>query len=86
MDLPERLRAIAESLEGDDWEHPITSQETCLKAADVIEKIAAKCGHFAGEVRPVAGSPLRLIVEIANIVTGGKPHVKANEEGQEPIF
>ena len=44
-DLPERLRHLAESLEGDDWEHPITARDDCLRAADEIERLRheAKC-------------------------------------------
>ena len=38
-DLPERLRHLAESLEGDDWEHPITARDDCLRAADEIERL-----------------------------------------------
>jgi hypothetical protein len=38
-DLPERLRSLATSLEGDEWEHPLNSQETCRIAAEEIEKL-----------------------------------------------
>gem|GEM_PF-5263512 len=40
-DLPERLRALAASLEGDDWEHPITAREDCLRAAEELERLRA---------------------------------------------
>lgn len=40
-DLPDRLRAIAESLENDLWVHPIMAKEDCLKAAEELERLAA---------------------------------------------
>lgn len=36
-DLPERLRSLAESLDGDEWEHPLMSREVCIEAATLIE-------------------------------------------------
>ena len=41
-DLPERLRALADSLEGDDWQHPITAQADCWAAAERIERLQAE--------------------------------------------
>ena len=38
-DLPERLRALADSLEGDDWNHPLLSLEACREAAAEIERL-----------------------------------------------
>lgn len=38
-DLPERLRSLAESLEGDEWGHPLLSQKTCIDAAVEIERL-----------------------------------------------
>lgn len=40
-DLPDRLRSLAESLEGDEWEHPLTAQQDCLRAAEEIERLRA---------------------------------------------
>ena len=42
-DLPERLRSLAASLDGDQWEHPIMAREACLRAADAIERLMAVC-------------------------------------------
>lgn len=47
-DIPERLRAFAETLIGDDWIHPLGSVDTCLEAAKAIEAMerreeAAQC-------------------------------------------
>jgi len=44
--LPDRLRALADSLECDreccdEWEHPIDAVETCRAAADEIERLLA---------------------------------------------
>jgi hypothetical protein len=50
-DLPERLRDLAESLEGDDWEHPLLSQVTCRLAADEIERARAEALCFAAQVK-----------------------------------
>lgn len=41
-DLPERLRDLAETLNGDEWEHPITAPDDCLAAADEIERLRSK--------------------------------------------
>lgn len=38
-DLPARLRSLASSLEGDDWQHPCTAQQDCLRAADALESM-----------------------------------------------
>jgi hypothetical protein len=38
-DLPDRLRALAETLNGDEWEHPITAPDDCLAAADELERL-----------------------------------------------
>ena len=45
-DLPERLRALATSLEGDEWEHPVTAREDCLAAAEEIERSRAALEPF----------------------------------------
>lgn len=36
----DRLRELAESLVGDEWEHPVDAVETCRRAADEVEKLA----------------------------------------------
>ena len=41
-DLPERLRAIADSLDGDEWEHPLSSAADCRRAAVEIERLQTK--------------------------------------------
>ena len=41
-DLCERLRTLAEALEGCEWELPLTSREDCLAAADEIERLRAR--------------------------------------------
>jgi hypothetical protein len=38
MTISDQLRALAESLEGDQWEHPICSREVCVKAADLLDR------------------------------------------------
>ena len=52
-DLPERLRSLADSLVGDEWEHPITAEADCRAAADEIERMteAAKEGGVMSESR-----------------------------------
>ena len=37
--LPDRLRYLAESLVGDEWEHPVDAVETCRRAADELERL-----------------------------------------------
>jgi len=37
-DLTQRLRELAEALEGCEWELPLCSRETCVRAADEIER------------------------------------------------
>ncbi len=41
-DLPERLRALADAIQGCDWELPITAREDCLLAAEEIERLRAE--------------------------------------------
>jgi hypothetical protein len=38
-DLPERLRDLAESLTGNNWDHPITARGDCLTAAAELERL-----------------------------------------------
>lgn len=38
-DLIEDLNALADSLIGDDWNHPVTSVETCRRAARELERL-----------------------------------------------
>ena len=38
-DLTQRLRELAEALVGCEWELPLCSRETCLRAADEIERL-----------------------------------------------
>ncbi len=40
-DLPERLRSLADAIEGLDWELPVTAREDCRRAADEIERLRA---------------------------------------------
>jgi len=40
-DLPDRLRAIADTLDGDEWEHPLCAEDDCRRAADEIERLQA---------------------------------------------
>lgn len=37
--LPERLITLADSLDGCEWNHPITAADDCRKAAEVIERL-----------------------------------------------
>jgi hypothetical protein len=34
-DLEERMRSLSESLDGNNWNHPITAHGDCLKAAEL---------------------------------------------------
>lgn len=38
-ELAERLLALAESLDGNNWDHPITACNDCRQAAEVIQAI-----------------------------------------------
>ena len=38
-DLPTRLRELAATLEGDEWQHPVDAVEICRLAADEVEKV-----------------------------------------------
>lgn len=38
-DLSQRLRDLAEVLDGIEWDIPLCSKEACLEAADLIEKL-----------------------------------------------
>jgi hypothetical protein len=38
-DLPQRLRDLAEVLDGIEWDIPLLSKEACLEAAGIIEKL-----------------------------------------------
>lgn len=38
-DLPERLRNLAESLEGYLWDYPLLSKDACIEAAQEIERL-----------------------------------------------
>jgi len=38
-DLPQRLRELAACLESCEWEVPLCSRETCVRAADEIERL-----------------------------------------------
>jgi hypothetical protein len=38
-DLPERLRAIAETFGGCEWNHPITAAPECWRAASELERL-----------------------------------------------
>lgn len=40
-DLAERLRALAEAIQGLEWELPVTAHEDCLRAAQEIERLRA---------------------------------------------
>lgn len=35
----QRLRDLAETLEGDDWQHPLGSAQLCRAAADEVERL-----------------------------------------------
>jgi hypothetical protein len=48
MSLPETLRALAVSLEGDEWEHPINSVEACELAAAALEAFTPDPYEMAG--------------------------------------
>ena len=41
INLPERLRDLAETLCGCQWMHPLGSPATCNEAADEIERLRA---------------------------------------------
>lgn len=45
-DTCERLRTLAEALEGCEWELPLTSREDCLAAADEIERLRARVSEL----------------------------------------
>lgn len=49
-DLPEKLRALADTLVGDEWEHPIDAVETCRKAADEIERLTRERDAASGVI------------------------------------
>jgi hypothetical protein len=40
-DLPKKLRALADTLIGDEWQHPLAAVETCQQAADELERLMA---------------------------------------------
>lgn len=40
--LPERLLALAETLVGDEWEHPVDAVDTCRRAADELERLTRR--------------------------------------------
>jgi hypothetical protein len=42
INLPERLRDLAETLCGCQWNHPLCSPATCNEAADEIERLRAE--------------------------------------------
>ena len=42
MTLFDRLRALAETLEGDEWEHPLLSKEACVEAADELNRLTKR--------------------------------------------
>ena len=50
-DLPERLDALADSLVGDDWEHPLASVETCRQAAEELRRRAGCANERQGSCR-----------------------------------
>ena len=39
MSLPERLRTLAETLDGCEWNHPLCSADDCGEAAKDIERL-----------------------------------------------
>lgn len=39
MTLPERLQALAEQLDGHEYDMPLLSKEACLEAAAIIDKL-----------------------------------------------
>ena len=36
---PQRLRDLADTLDGDDWRHPLGSADLCRQAADELERL-----------------------------------------------
>ena len=43
MTDPQRLRDLADTLEGDDWQHPLGSADLCRAAADELERLRTLC-------------------------------------------
>lgn len=41
--VPERLRDLAESLEGDEWNHPLCSVEACHVGAAMAQTYLSQC-------------------------------------------
>ena len=39
MIAPQRLRDLADTLDGDDWRHPLGSADLCRQAADEVERL-----------------------------------------------
>lgn len=51
-DIHERLRALASSLEGDEWNHPITAVGDCMQAASQLEMLSKDLAKALGETVP----------------------------------
>ena len=63
-DLPERLRVLTDSLEGDDWDHPLLSREACRDAAAEIESLRADRNRRAEQNGELLAEIERLRAEI----------------------
>lgn len=59
-DLPSKLRELAESLRSCEWNHPLTSADTCDEAAKLIEVFVAvpdSCRDYEEVIRQLSGLP-----------------------------
>ena len=45
-DLTERLLVLAETLEGDEWEHPLSAREDVLRAVERIKALERQRDYF----------------------------------------
>lgn len=46
MSLPERLRSLAETLDGCEWNHPLRSADDCREAAKEIERLKSEMAAY----------------------------------------
>lgn len=77
-DLPEKLRELAETLIGDDWEHPLTCVETCKSAADEIERLRAIVSVTADGVPVLRGDKIWFPGKDDPLIVGGRDILSIN--------
>jgi hypothetical protein len=70
--LSERLRALAETLDGCEWNHPLCSASHCRKAADAIERLQAKLEKSAREESTALTQVEKYSIENGRLVAENK--------------